>query len=507
MRAAVYVRVSTDKPEQKDSLVYQKQYFEHYIKEKGWEIYDFYVDVKTGTVENRDGFKKMLEDAQKGVFDIILAKESSRLARNQGLSMRLKELLENNSIHLITMDGAINTLKGETQMFGLYAWVYEQEAQRTSDRVKATLTTRAKNGLYKGSNPPYGYTVKDGKLYIADDETPEIVRRIYREYLEGKGFDAIARGLYNDGIRTPSQVANKRNQSPLWHGSTVRMILENPHYTGDLVQGRTETISVTNKKRKINDSSEYIKVENTHEKIIDKEDFKAVKSLILSRRRTTANDTKKCSRPHMNVNLFTGLIYCEDCGRGFHFKKNRRGYICGRYDKHGKKACSAKLIIENELIDIIKNDLKKISGSLSDAEVYSKLKERLSNNRSSAEKELKTIENKIESIAKFKANALEKFISEQITKTDYDLVTGSKDKELNRLKERKELVLKELNDEVDERLLNKLKSELDEKLGFDNINREVLNRFVEKIIVSDEGTVKIYYKFNGSEKIMKELMG
>ena len=58
----------------------------------------------------------------KGVFDIILAKESSRLARNQGLSMRLKELLENNSIHLITMDGAINTLKGETQMFGLYAW-------------------------------------------------------------------------------------------------------------------------------------------------------------------------------------------------------------------------------------------------------------------------------------------------------------------------------------------------------------------------------------------------
>lgn len=505
MRAAVYVRVSTDKPEQKDSLVYQKQYFEHYIKEKGWEVYDFYVDVKTGTVENRDGFKKMLDDAQKGVFDIILAKELSRLARNQGLSMKLKELLENNSVDLITMDGAIDTLDNKTNNFGLYAWIYEQEAQRTSDRVKATLTTRAKNGLYKGSNPPYGYNVKEGKLYIADDETPEIVRRIYREYLEGKGFDAIARGLYNESIKTPSQVANKKNQSPLWHGSTVRLILENPHYTGDLVQGRTETMSVTNKNRKINDESKYIKVLNAHEKIINKEEFKTVQSLIVSRRRKTADN--KSSRPHINVNLFTGLIYCEDCGSGFHFKRNRRGYICGRYDKHGKKACSAKLVIEDELIDIIKNDLKKLSGRLGDTEVYSKLKDRLNKNRSRAGKELKAIENKIESIAKFKTNALEKFILEDITKADYDLITSSKDNELNRLIQRKDSVLKEFSEEIDENLLNKLKSEVDEKLGFNNINREVLNRFVDKIIVSNNGIVKIYYKFNGSEKIMKELMG
>ncbi|MCT4598367.1 MAG: recombinase family protein [Vallitalea sp.] len=143
-----------------------------------------------------------------GKFDILLAKELSRLARNQGLAMKLKQLLENNRIHLITFDNAINTLKGETQMFGLYAWMYEQEVERTSQRIKMTLKTRAKNGKHNGS-PPYGYKKEDGKLIVSDDETANIVRRLFREYLSGKGFDAISRGFYNDGIRTPSEVFGK----------------------------------------------------------------------------------------------------------------------------------------------------------------------------------------------------------------------------------------------------------------------------------------------------------
>ncbi|MBS4539450.1 recombinase family protein [Clostridium sp. D2Q-11] len=509
MRAAVYVRVSSDKEGQQDSPLYQKQFFENYVKEKGWEIYKFYEDKKTGTVENRKNYQLMLDDAQAGKFDIILAKELSRLARNQGLSMKLKELLENNSVHLITLDGAIDTLKGDTQMFGLYAWVYEQEVERTSQRIKMTLKTRAKNGKYNGS-APYGYIKIDGKLNIADNETPEIVRRIFREYLGGKGFDAIARGLYNDRIRTPSEVLGKKNASPLWHGSTVRKTLENPHYLGYLDQNREETISAVNKKRKVLTEKEHSIVLGTHEPIISKEDFDSVQSLIDSRRRKTPDDKSKSSRPHLNVNLFTRLIYCEDCGGGFHFKENRHGYICGRYDKHdkhGKKACSAKLVIEDELVDVIKDDLKKLSKNLSNKGLYTNIKERITKNRLRAEKELRVIESKIDNIAKFKSKALEKLIAEEITKSDYDLITGSKGNELNKLKQRKLEILKELDEEIDENLLSKLKASVDEKVRLDSINREVLNRFVDKIVISDNGIVKIYYKFNGSEKVMKELMG
>ncbi|MCT4593689.1 MAG: recombinase family protein [Anaeromicrobium sp.] len=505
MRVAVYARVSSDKEGQKDSIDYQKKFFDNYVREKGWEIYKYYEDTKTGTVENRKNYQLMLSDAQEGKFDIILAKELSRLARNQGLAMELKKLLENNSIHLITMDGAIDTLKGNTTMFGLYAWVYEQEVQRTSQRIKMTLKTRAKNGKHNGS-APYGYKKEDGKLIVSDDETADIVRRIFRGYLSGKGFDAIARGLYNDGIRTPSEVLGKSNASPLWHGSTVRKILENPHYTGCLDQNREETISAVNKNRIDNPLDKHSIVANTHEPIISKEDFETVKSLIASRRRKT-EDGDKCSRPHQNVNLFTGLIYCDDCGKGYHFKKNRRGYICGQYDKHGSKACSAKLVIEDELIDIIRKDLKKLSKSLNNKDLLRTLNERISNNKIGIKKELKVLDSKIDKIEKFKSKALEKLINEDITREEYKLITQSKEKELDRLKERQIGIRAELDEEIDEVLLNRLKASIEEKIEFKVINREVLNRFVDKIVVADNGKIEIYYKFNGSEKIMKELMG
>ncbi|MCY8996782.1 recombinase family protein [Bacillus inaquosorum] len=170
----------------------------------------FYVGVQSGTTAKRKKLQRMIEDAQDKKFDIILAKELSRLARNDELSYKIKNLCEKNQgIHIITLDNAINTLTGNTNMFGLYTWMYEQESQNTSNRVKETLKTRAKKGLFKGSNPPYGYEVKEGKLFIRDDETPEIVRKIFREYLEGSGRESIARR------QQVSQAKNERNKTKM----------------------------------------------------------------------------------------------------------------------------------------------------------------------------------------------------------------------------------------------------------------------------------------------------
>lgn len=160
MRCAIYIRVSTDKEEQKASLKYQKELFYKFIEEKGWDIYEFYVDVQSGTTAKRKNLQRMIEDAQDKKFDIILAKELSRLARNGELSYKIKNLCENQGIHIITLDNAINTLTGNTNMFGLYAWMYEQESQNTSNRVKETLKTRAKKGLFKGSNLHMGMRLK-----------------------------------------------------------------------------------------------------------------------------------------------------------------------------------------------------------------------------------------------------------------------------------------------------------------------------------------------------------
>jgi len=368
MRCAVYVRVSTDKEEQKDSLKYQQELFYNYIAEKGWDIYKFYIDVESGTTAKREELQKLIEDAQNKEFDIILAKELSRLARNGELSYKIKNLCENQGIHIITLDNAINTLTGNTHMFGLYAWMYEQESQNTSNRVKETLKTRAKNGLFKGSNPPYGYEVRDGKLYIRNDETPNIVRRIFKEYLEGNGRQSIARRLYNEGIPTPAQIAGKANAGDKWHDSTIRCILTNPHYVGDLVQGRTTTVSVTSKRRKNVPKEEQFIIKNAHEPIISRETFDAVQNQLEQRR-------KYITAP--KIHLFTNVLFCADCGTGMWFRSNRDGYICGAYARHGKKACTAHTIKEDFLKETILNDIKSLIHQI-DKEQYIKKMERKS---------------------------------------------------------------------------------------------------------------------------------
>ncbi|GGM28965.1 hypothetical protein GCM10011351_13750 [Paraliobacillus quinghaiensis] len=239
MKCGVYIRVSTDKDEQKSSLENQERYFYNVIAEKGWELYKFYVDVESGTKESkRENLKNLIADARERKFDVILSKELSRLARNGKLSYEIKEIAEQNNVDIITYDNAINSIEGNIHMFGLYAWIYEQESQRTSERIKVVFNSKARRGEFKGSNAPYGYQVVNKKLFLAENDTPEVIQRIFDLYVSGMGVDAIAHRLSLDGVPTPASVAGKKNAAKFWQGSSVKNILTNPHYTGDLVQHR-----------------------------------------------------------------------------------------------------------------------------------------------------------------------------------------------------------------------------------------------------------------------------
>ncbi len=105
------------------------------------------------------------------------------MARSGQLSYQIRDIAEHNNIDIITLDNAINTMEGNTNMFGMYAWLYEQESQRISIRMKSALKAKAQRGYFKGSFAPYGYYMKDKKLYISEDNTPNIVKRIFKDYL------------------------------------------------------------------------------------------------------------------------------------------------------------------------------------------------------------------------------------------------------------------------------------------------------------------------------------
>ncbi|MFJ8265762.1 recombinase family protein [Peribacillus asahii] len=487
MRCAVYVRVSTNKEEQKASLGNQKNLFIRYISDKGWDIHDFYVDVESGTTDKRPQLQQLIADAKAKKFDVILAKELSRLARNGRLSYEIRDIAEQHKVHIITLDNAINTLEGNGQMFGIYAWMYEQESQRTSERVKLALKSGAQKGLFKGSNAPYGYIVKDGKLCSSPDETPDIVKRIFGNYLSGKGFDCIARELYNEGCPTPSQVARKKNANDKWHGSTIRRILENPHYTGDLVQGRSTTRSVTNKNRDQVHSDNFITVPNTHEAIISKSDFEAVQQLMMSRKRT---------RPQAEKHLFTNTAYCADCGRGMHYKKNSLGYMCGNYNKHGIKACSDHLIREADLKLAILNDLKKLASILENKEIVQTLETKLNQQKKYSEKQIDSFTKELERLKLKKKKSLNLFIEEKISKEDYDEFVSDTNEQINNISSKIEQLHSSLDTKDDELVIKELKQQLGVFIEFQELTPDILHRLIERIEIKADGSPRIFYRFS-----------
>jgi site-specific DNA recombinase len=219
---------------QRTSIDNQINIFKNYAAERDWEIVEIYKDKQSGTKENRPGLKALIEEGKAGKYDVILAKELSRLARNGRLSYELRDICLVNNIHIVCFDNSINSVEGNVQNFGLFAWLYENESANSSRRNKQAKKVKAQRGLFVGSNPPFGYIAENGVLKIRNDNNPNIVRRIFQEYLDGTGMDTIAKTLSAEGVPTPAHVSNKANASNLWHSSSIQIILNNPHYCGDL---------------------------------------------------------------------------------------------------------------------------------------------------------------------------------------------------------------------------------------------------------------------------------
>ncbi|MGP4074082.1 recombinase family protein [Piscibacillus sp. B03] len=489
MKCAVYVRVSTDKKEQETSLINQQRYFYNIIAERGWDIYEFYVDVESGTKERkRKNFIRMIEDAKKGEFDVILAKELSRLARNGKLSYEIKEITEKHNIGIITFDGAINTIDSNSNnhMFGLYAWMYEEESSRISERIKLAKSTKARKGEFLGSIAPFGYKVVDKKLQLAKDGTEEIVRQIYDWYLEGVGFDAIARKLSKRNIVTPSKRAGKKNASEFWHGSTIQKILSNPNYIGDLVQHRQTSISVTNEYRKEVPKEEQVIVKNSHPKIINREDFEAAQRLMASRKK---------SQTQAKHHLFTNVLFCSDCKNGMWYRQTVQGYICGSYAKHGLIACTGRPIKEERLKDIVLNDIKQIQLNLNDEEFLDGLKNKLKAKEDKDNSVLKKLNKQINDITSKRKHYIQLLSDEIITSGEYREIMDDLQVKLNKLKLKKSEIdisllnkqsLNELND-----LLNTLK--MFEPLT--EVTNKLLHYFVERIEVDKDSKPHITYRY------------
>lgn len=487
MRCAVYARVSTEMDSQKTSIENQNYMYRDYVSNQGWEIVEYYQDIQSGTKANRPGLKKLIADAKAGKFNVIISKELSRLARNGGLTYELKKICDAHHIGIICLDNSINSLEGNDQLLGLFAWVYEQESINSSRRNKAAKRSKAKRGLFTGSTPPFGYHNIQGKLFIREDQTPRIVQRIYSEYLDGKGMDSIAKQLTKERVPTPSQVAKKSNASPLWHATTIKNILNNRHYCGDLAQHKTETISVTSIQRKSLSEEETLIIEDIHEPIITREKFNAVKLMLQTRTRTNTAPKK---------HLFTNLFYCESCQKGMWYKANQKGYRCGGNIKHGDIYCTnRKVIREKDLKTIILKDLQELFHLYTDANLSKKLNQKLNRQKILNEKELLLVESNLNKSRSRKKNYVDLFADGDISKDELNEFREKEDQEIAKLEEAKLKCRNALDECKMENHGLKLGKKLEEISTLDDLVPKVLHSLVSKVSCSLNGDLQIEYTF------------
>ncbi|QST02513.1 recombinase family protein (plasmid) [Pontibacillus sp. ALD_SL1] len=368
MKCSLYIRVSSQQyqEEKKEAI----ETLSAYIQENGWSVAEVYTDEIKGRNIVRKEAETMIEDGDYGRYDAIVTYDLPQLARNGHISEEIERLITERGIHVLTVDGSYNTLENDPAHFALYRNLYEKEAKKRSEFIKSQIRKRTESGKFKGSIPPYGYQLKDGKLVPRKDETPGVVRRIYKEYLDGAGMDGIRARLNEEGVRSPSSIVGKKNATKEWKKTSLRKILSNPHYVGDLVQGRERTLEPYERKREKVPEDQQVLIPNTHEAIISRKDFEAVRAIRKDHQETHFLKTQQ-------KRLFRGIMHCNECGSSMWYRENRKGYICGRHARYGNDYCTSHVVKEDYVKGQLTHELIQFQNILREPETTGGLAEEL----------------------------------------------------------------------------------------------------------------------------------
>jgi DNA invertase Pin-like site-specific DNA recombinase len=507
----IYVRLSREDEEKEfkesESIKNQKDFLVNFCLEKGWNLKDIYVDDGfTGTNFDRPGFNKLIKDIESKKINLVITKDLSRLGRNYSKTgYYIDEYFPEHGVRYIAVNDNVDTkeesFSSTSAFMGVVNDIY---AKDISKKVRTAFYTLQKKGVYLGTTAPFGY-MKDkenkGKLVI-DPNSSVIVKRIFREFLSGKTIKKIAFSLTKDGIKTPSEYAGIKNTQRVikgaWNDVTVRRILTNEVYIGNMVQNKKKKVNYKVKKQVAVKKSEWIKIENTHEGIISKDDFYAVQS-ILSKRSYIPKKGKQ--------HLLTGLIYCAKCGSRVTFVRryeNNKFYMLCNTTKNFRKLgkCDMLSFYEEDVNKIVIDKITKIANEYVNKEkiINNTFKEKMKNELDILEKEKQIIEKKIEKISKIKYELYKDKVSNKITYEMYVELNIASEKEKEELENTLILnenqiakVIKFYNN--DENLISRLK----EFLEFKTIDRNILSNIIDKVTIykNKEGEEKfnIYFKF------------
>ncbi len=524
--AALYCRLSRDDGAEfeSSSIATQRQMLRQYANEQGFHVVDEYIDDGySGTNYDRPDFERMIEDIEDGKINCVLTKDLSRLGRNYILTGQYTEMyFPSKGVRYIALNDGIDSNKGESEITAFKNILNEMVARDTSRKVKSAMRTRFLDGAYMAPTVPLGYRRDpDHKnRIIPNEDTRWIVQKIFEMAAHGMGCAKIQQHLRSEKIPVPSwwryQVNGQRsdyfddadeNIRYRWSLPSLRKILENETYIGNLVHNKRGRISFKNKKQVDKPLDEWIRVDGVIEPIISRDLWDAAQAHINSRKRSTRNGENL---------IFAGLLRCPDCGWTLschHNQQGRRYYGCTRYSVYGPQECTSHHISYDLLYGVILGrlqywleEVQDNSDAILDRLLQTGDKQRKAEVRH-AEKELQKAEKRKSELDNLFAKMYEDRAAGRLDEENYTMLSGRYRAEQQTVNERVEslrdkLRQSEQNQQGAEQWLN-----LIEKYeAIDELTAPLLNELIDKIEVhqaykDENGTkvrdIEIYYRFVG----------
>ena len=521
---ALYARLSKDDDLVGDSnsIVHQKEILAKYAKEHGFTNIEFYVDDGfSGTNFNRPDFQRMMADAEEGKISTVIVKDMSRFGRDYIMVGYYTEIYFSNlDIRFIAInDNVDSNIQTENDLTPFKNVFNEWYARDTSKKIRAVFKAKGNSGKHLTTNPPFGYKKdpNDKEKWIIDDEAAATVRRIFQMYVDGYRISEIGHKLTEEKVETPILYymnrgikTNARSEYPeIWDLTSIKYILSQTAYAGHTVNFQTAVKSYKTKKQIRLPKEDWIIYRNTQEPIIDEKTFETVQQM---------RKVKRARTKYNEPNMFSGLLYCADCGNHLTIQRvarNRKmdNFSCATYRKKKKGLCSCHRILVSDLETIVKEDLQKVceyvflhEKEFTD-EYLSGSKRETVKFQSKTKAELKRLSERQEEIGKIIRKLYEDNASGRITDERFDFLAKSYEDEGNDLKTKIQELKNALASSVqDEEKLSKFLKVVKSYTKIEELTPEILNSFIEKIYIGEtekyDGRkmqeVEIIYKFVGA---------
>lgn len=513
--ATLYLRLSRDDgdKEESGSITGQRELLRDYISQHP-ELREYAIRIDdgfSGSTFERPGFQKMIEDVKAGRTDCIVVKDLSRFGRNYlDAGEYIEKIFPFLGVRFIAVNDNYDSLgekkSSDDLIIPFKNLINEAYCRDISMKIRSQLEIKRKNGQFLGSFAAFGYLKdeQDKNKLVVDQYAADIVRDIFKWKLEGISPQDIAGALNKLGVLSPMEYKRslgmkyttsfKTSAKAAWSAGTVIRILKNPIYTGDLIQGKETTPSYKVHKRIAKDKSEWTVIENSHEAIISGIDFDSVQKVLKCDTRRSPDDKA--------VGLFSGMLFCGDCGASMVRKTVPAGekkyvyYICSAHKQD--KSCSPHRMRDTALEEIVLDSLRQHIREVVNMSELMNITDTAPLRTAQAQKVQRQLDKKreeYEKLQKLLMSLYENLTDGVIDREEYARLKASFTARADEAEKQMDALRESLSDIQSHGTENIWMNEFIKRQELASLDRAVVVALIDKILIHSNDVVEIIYRW------------